>query len=61
MKPQSKSKTFPKGTDTDGLQKWVKDQLNTRLVDGENFAYDKLREKYLITIIRYPESEEGKK
>lgn len=56
-KPQSKSKTFPKGTDISEIADFITDQVHTRIIDGKQFAYDAIKEKVLITIVTIPEKE----
>lgn len=60
MKSKSKSKTFPKGTDISRIARFIKDQVSTSLVDAtkeRDYAFDAIREKVLVTIVKYPEGE----
>lgn len=62
MKPQSKSKTFPKGTDFQELADFFTKEIHTTNFDMGDLDREgdcSTLEKYLITIIRYPEKEEG--
>jgi hypothetical protein len=56
---KSKSKTFPKGTDISEIGDFITEQVNTDLIDGRHYAFDAIKEKVLITIVKYPEKDEN--
>ena len=67
MKPQSKSKTFPKGTDMGGVLEWFYSQVETYdhevIYPGAEPTMDLVIEtkaKYIITITKVFDKEEGK-
>jgi hypothetical protein len=63
MKPQSKSKTFPKGTDFGEVADFITKQIDTTEFDLGSLDREddcELKAKYLITIVRYPEKSEIK-
>jgi hypothetical protein len=66
MKPQSKSKTFPKGTAFVDILNWVDEEITCEIKEvpycGSEPSVDHVDAttgKYLITIVKYnPEKEE---
>jgi hypothetical protein len=61
MKPQSKSKTFPKGTDFQEVADFITKQIETSESELGSHVYEdncKLKAMYLITIVKHPEKEE---
>lgn len=67
-KPQSKSKTFPKGMEMGDVVDWFYSQIETGdhevIYPGAEPTMDLIIEtksKYIITITKFPDKEEGKK
>lgn len=59
MKPQSKSKTFPKGTTIAEIHDWMVFQFDTHEQGVNGKYHSAIASKYLITVVKYnPEKEE---
>lgn len=57
--PESKSKTFPKGTDISEIGDFITEEVDTYLVDGRHYAFDAIEEEVIVTVVKYnPEKDE---